>query len=1151
MALNATFTIDTTKWDAALKSAQAGLKSFELTGKGVQRQLEQMTKGFAGANIKKEADLAAAAVKSIGGASKLTEAEQRKVNATVTEAIAKYKALGQQAPAELRKLQAETQKAVKETGLLGTAAGKAGALLAATFTIGAVTSAISKTVAYASSIKDMANQTGIGVERLQELKFAAEQSGVSFDSVGTAIFNIQKTLGKGGDGVTGALGKLGLTLKDIKSLSPEDQFQVIASKLGDVKSESDRVAIGTTLMGKSFKDVLPLIREGIDEQIAKAREWGVVIDENAINALENLGDAWDAVKLKGTALIAQAMVPMVPAITAMLNAVGPLISKFSELPAVFLKAEIGFNRFLQQQAEGAVKLLQLSKFSPAGLTNLVTGNIDKQIGEARLVAAGYRGIVQGLEKDLANLGKATKEVKPPFKAGDEKPIVEMDKAVKALQDRISGAAIVKSLRDLEKAWRSLTPAQKATALEIGIVTKEYQSLAAQLPKLPPDLRAFAVEMNTAAEQSGLMAVSLGELKPIIQSLGPTLDKTGRAFEDFGADIGFEGRAPLIPFYKGLGEVISRLPDSIKPVVKETSNWRESLEDVAQAFATLAQVSGGTLSKIFAGIGKTVAATNLMVKSIDSMKKGMDGIDKAENLGDTIAGFAELTTGILGAAAAAIELGKALWDAFTKSRAEQTAERIGREFGVAVSEEFAQTIENETAKFFGNRQAAQIFNLDRIIAEGGGLSAENIQPLFARFRDLFSMIEIGAFTGAQAVEVLDKNFRQFADFVTEGGSLASKELLEIINLTERFGLKSSEVSAFIVDQTGTALGGLTTFLDNAQVKTQAAADGIAGAIFGIFEAQSANGVPAAQIIKDLDPLIKDLDAQLVKAGLSGGEAFRLIKDLAAVASHEIAGPMITGILGLDKALAGLHNSGVLNEDMFDGLTAAVSDTYAEILATGVNGEKALQLIAPTLQTAWELSEDFGYSLDDNTQKLVDEAKAAGLVGDEHRTATEKMLIAMDRIADSIDALVKGFGFTLPKAIDGTADAIDNLPNEVTIVGRYIPPDFQGGGGEYPTEVVPMAAGGIGRVTKPTLFLAGEAGPEEYAFSGANQRFGSGSGGGGGVTVYLTVQAWDGNDVIRVAKGGLLLEALADGVNARSGGAMRLVGSISDASRVARR
>ena len=40
---------------------------------------------------------------------------------------------------------------------------------------------------------------------------------------------------------------------------------------------------------------------------------------------------------------------------------------------------------------------------------------------------------------------------------------------------------------------------------------------------------------------------------------------------------------------------------------------------------------------------------------------------------------------------------------------------------------------------------------------------------------------------------------------------------------------------------------------------------------------------------------------------------------------------------------------------------------------------------------------------------------------------------------------------------------------------------------------MAAGGTGRVTGPTLFLAGEAGAEDFAFSGGGKRFTPGGGG----------------------------------------------------------
>jgi hypothetical protein len=52
---------------------------------------------------------------------------------------------------------------------------------------------------------------------------------------------------------------------------------------------------------------------------------------------------------------------------------------------------------------------------------------------------------------------------------------------------------------------------------------------------------------------------------------------------------------------------------------------------------------------------------------------------------------------------------------------------------------------------------------------------------------------------------------------------------------------------------------------------------------------------------------------------------------------------------------------------------------------------------------------------------------------------------------------------------------------------------------------MAVGGMGSVTRPTLFLAGEAGREEYAFSGAGRSFAGGGAGGGGGDMHVHIHA----------------------------------------------
>lgn len=94
----ATFNADFTKWDRALANAKAGLKSFEVSGKNAQSQLERLAKGFAGEQIIKQATAAAAAIEKIGGTSKLTEAELRRVAAITAEASEKMMKLGKEVP---------------------------------------------------------------------------------------------------------------------------------------------------------------------------------------------------------------------------------------------------------------------------------------------------------------------------------------------------------------------------------------------------------------------------------------------------------------------------------------------------------------------------------------------------------------------------------------------------------------------------------------------------------------------------------------------------------------------------------------------------------------------------------------------------------------------------------------------------------------------------------------------------------------------------------------------------------------------------------------------------------------------------------------------------------------------------------------------
>jgi hypothetical protein len=129
----------TGEFETAFKGATRTVAGFEkaFAGaassiKGQQEGINRAFAAFSGDKLIAESNQLAAAITKVGGASKLTAAEQQRVNATVTEAIAKYKALGQDAPASLQALARATQQ-VAAVAQPATLASKALGVLGSTF----------------------------------------------------------------------------------------------------------------------------------------------------------------------------------------------------------------------------------------------------------------------------------------------------------------------------------------------------------------------------------------------------------------------------------------------------------------------------------------------------------------------------------------------------------------------------------------------------------------------------------------------------------------------------------------------------------------------------------------------------------------------------------------------------------------------------------------------------------------------------------------------------------------------------------------------------------------------------------------------------------------------------------------------------------
>ncbi|MBV9549308.1 MAG: hypothetical protein JO256_06500 [Alphaproteobacteria bacterium] len=238
----------------------------------------------------------------------------QKVNATFREEAAKLESRH----AELnRKLSGSIVDFSKRfVGLDKVGAAIAG-LTAAGITVG-LGDLVKKSLEAAVAIGDTAVQAGVSVERLQELRFAAGQSGASMQVLDEGLTTLNKNLGEfvntHGGKAAAAFKNLGIdklitngTVRDA-----EGAFDAIVGKLKGVQSEAQKAAYMANFFGKEAgPQLLQLVNQGADgisrlEQQAKSL--GIVLSaetvEGARKANDRLTALFDVIKAEGIAAVA-------------------------------------------------------------------------------------------------------------------------------------------------------------------------------------------------------------------------------------------------------------------------------------------------------------------------------------------------------------------------------------------------------------------------------------------------------------------------------------------------------------------------------------------------------------------------------------------------------------------------------------------------------------------------------------------------------------------------------------------------------------------------------------------------------------------------------------------------------------------------------
>lgn len=151
----------------------------------------------------------------------------------------------------------------------------------------------------AGQINDLSSRLGVSSEFLQEMKYAAEQSGATLDDVAGAVENlaIARMKALAGDEKTiENFDKMGISMKTIKDLGAEGLFMQSGKPFADGIDPQKLVGPFRELAGKGAGALIPAMVQGLEKSAQQARSLSLVIDSDVIDALDDVADRMDTLK---------------------------------------------------------------------------------------------------------------------------------------------------------------------------------------------------------------------------------------------------------------------------------------------------------------------------------------------------------------------------------------------------------------------------------------------------------------------------------------------------------------------------------------------------------------------------------------------------------------------------------------------------------------------------------------------------------------------------------------------------------------------------------------------------------------------------------------------------------------------------------------
>ncbi|SFU03186.1 hypothetical protein [Halomonas saccharevitans] len=153
------------------------------------------------------------------------------------------------------------------------------------------------TASLGDEVAKSGDKIGIALGPFQELRYAAERSGVSTQKFDSSLERFVKRLGEARQG-SGAAAKayeqLGINADQLAQLTPDAALGVVADRLAQVESHTDKVALAAQFFGREGVAMVNMLKDGsagLEALRKDARATGYVLSDEAARDAEVFKDA--------------------------------------------------------------------------------------------------------------------------------------------------------------------------------------------------------------------------------------------------------------------------------------------------------------------------------------------------------------------------------------------------------------------------------------------------------------------------------------------------------------------------------------------------------------------------------------------------------------------------------------------------------------------------------------------------------------------------------------------------------------------------------------------------------------------------------------------------------------------------------------------